>query len=106
MMWVPVMWLLVGAIIGVVHATALWHAAQRPSGWIAITGGVRLLAVALVLTGAAVWGGLLPAAAGWAMGFVVGGVVVFLRTALLSHKPAAGASGEASATESSEPGKV
>jgi hypothetical protein len=97
---------MVGMMIGTMHATAFWHAAQRPSRGMAIVGVARLLAVIMVLTSAAGWGGILATAAGWAMGFVVGVVVVLSRIAWCCHKSVACVGGKASAVAPSESGKA
>jgi hypothetical protein len=68
-----------------------------PSGWVAIIELARLLGVTMALTGAAVWGGILPAAAGWAMGCVVIVGIVLLQKASSSRKSVACAGRDASA---------
>jgi hypothetical protein len=63
------MWLTAGLVLGVMHASEIWRAARRPSVATTIVGLMRLLVVGLVLTAAAILGEILPAAAGWAVGF-------------------------------------
>lgn len=69
MMWIYSAWVAAGIVLGVFHATGVWRSAKRPSSWTALLGLARLLAVGLVLTAAAILGGILPAATGWAVGF-------------------------------------
>jgi hypothetical protein len=73
-------WFCLGALSGVGHGIGLWRAANaRPSSrhWRA----ARLPLVAVVLIAAAVGGGLVAAAIGWASGFVVAAAVVAIRSA-------------------------
>jgi len=68
MSWFPI-WLAVGLIAGGLHAGSLWYAARHAQSLAAASGMLRLVLVAIVLVGAALAGGLLPACAGWGVGF-------------------------------------
>jgi hypothetical protein len=72
-------WLAVGLAAGILHASMLWHAAHRLSVWSSLWGMLRLFAVAAVLVTAAVWGSILAAAAGWAVGLVSIGTWLVIR---------------------------
>ena len=78
MTWVHATWLVVGLVLGVVHAIGIWRSAKHWTSLTALMGLLRLLAVGLGLATAALFGAILPAAAGWAVGFFssVGMVVV------------------------------
>jgi hypothetical protein len=80
MMSPSTMWLALGALVGAMHAGALWRSVARPlhAGWSA---PLRLLLVAAVLVFAAIAGQLTAAAAGWATGLVVAGAVCYGRRA-------------------------
>lgn len=71
-------WLAVGVALGAVHAWAIWRASQPPFH-LAGAAVLRLLPVAAVFFAAAFWGGLIPAAAGWAAAFFVSVAAVALR---------------------------
>jgi hypothetical protein len=62
------LWIAFGALLGVVHATLVHRAAARPR---LAMGLARLAVVGGGLTVAAVLGGILPAAGGWAAAFAV-----------------------------------
>lgn len=64
-------WTLTSLLTGVAHSMGIQQAARNPQGWAAALGMMRLGAVGLVLTAAAIWGQLFPAAAGWLVGFAV-----------------------------------
>ena len=74
-----ILWMLAGAGAGLAHATALWRSAnqwrERPFAalW-------RMPLVAALLVGAAVSGSIITAAAGWASGFGLAGVVLAARS--------------------------
>ena len=65
---INLLWLLLGAGAGALHAYMLWRASQPrvggPSGH-----GIRLLLIGGVLVASAVFGGILPAATGWGIGY-------------------------------------
>ena len=69
MTWIHAAWGTVGVALGVVHATGIWRTARHTTAATAIIGVVRLLVVGLALATAAILGGILLAAAGWAIGF-------------------------------------
>ena len=72
-----VLWLLIGVATGVLHAFALWGAAHRMTGRIGLPWRLPLVGAALVA--AALVGGILPTAAGWAAGLATTGVVLLVR---------------------------
>lgn len=72
-------WLTLGVVLGGFHAAALWLATQRASGFMAATGLLRLVAVAAILIGAALAGGVVLACAGWGFGFLTVAVFYFVR---------------------------
>jgi hypothetical protein len=78
MTWIHAAWLAGGFVLGVVHATGIWRSVKRPTMGTTALGLVRLLVVGLALAAAAIFGGILPAAGGWAIGFFasVGSVMV------------------------------
>ena len=69
------LWMAIGAVVGVSHATALWRTAHRPDGavWYGVAWRLPLVGITLVV--AALVGRLLPAAFGWAAGLVVTAVI-------------------------------
>ena len=69
MTWIYGAWVVVGLVLGVVHAAGVWRSAKHPTATTAVMGLARLLVVGLALAAAAIFGGILPAAAGWAVGF-------------------------------------
>ena len=69
MNWVQGVWFTVGAGLGILHAAGIWRASKQPTAMSALMGLVRILLVGLVLAAAALLGGILPAGAGWAMGY-------------------------------------
>jgi len=77
---VHAIWLAVGLMLGVVHATGLWRSARQRTTTAAVVGLMRLLLVGLALAAAAIFGGIVPAAAGWAVGFFASvGIVIAVR---------------------------
>ncbi len=78
MTWLSAVWMVFGAAIGVLHAAGVWRSASRPSVMSALLGLVRLVVVGLALVASAILGGILPAAAGWALGYFA--AVAFLST--------------------------
>lgn len=64
------LWIATGLITGAGHACLLWKTSQPPFHH-ASAGLLRLLPVGAVLFAAAVGGGLIPVAAGWAVAFAV-----------------------------------
>lgn len=66
---------LAGALAGYAHAAMLWRASHRLSPWSPIMGLLRLGVVAAVLVLAALYGQILPAAGGWAIGFAVSALI-------------------------------
>jgi hypothetical protein len=80
MMLANPMWLTAGVVVGGLHAAWLWHAAHRASYMMAAIGTVRLLCIALILVGAALAGGLVPACMGWGVGFLVSTAVALRRS--------------------------
>lgn len=80
MTWVHVIWLAVGVVLGAVHATGILRSARQWTVTTAVMGLMRLLLVGLALVAAAIFGGILPAGAGWAAGFFAGvGIVMAVR---------------------------
>jgi hypothetical protein len=71
---ITTLWFLAGLLIGVLHIQLLWRAAQPPFQGVAVV-LLRLLSVAAVFVGAALMGGLLPAACGWGGGFTISAIV-------------------------------
>lgn len=72
-------WLTVGILLGGLHVGSLWLATRRASALMAATGLLRLLAVAVVLIGAAFGGGVVSACVGWGLGFLTVAVISFIR---------------------------
>ena len=72
-------WLTIGVVLGGAHAASLWCAAARVSALLAAMGLLRLLVVAAILIGAAFAGGVVPACAGWALGFPIAGLFFWMR---------------------------
>lgn len=66
-MTVTILWCAVGLITGTSHAHFLWHSARDES--LAAGAILRLSAVGAVFFGAALLGGILPMAGGWAVAF-------------------------------------
>ena len=89
MTWIHAAWLVVGLVLGIVHATGIWRTAKHPSATTAVLGLVRLLAVGLALASAAILGGILPAAAGWAVGFFASAGIVMVSRSRVSQRKAA-----------------
>jgi hypothetical protein len=79
MTWICGAWAVVGLALGVVHAAGVWRSARRPTATTAVMGLARLLVVGLALAAAAIFGGILPTAAGWAVGFFASVVFWVLR---------------------------
>ncbi len=75
-------WMIAGLAAGAAHASALWRTTRRPTAWTPLVGAVRVAAVAAVLALAALWGEILSAAAGWAVGFAVLGTWLVWRRAV------------------------
>ncbi len=69
MNWTLGVWLAVGVGLGILHAAGIWRASKQPTALSALTGFIRIVLVGRVLAAAAVLGGILPAAAGWATGY-------------------------------------
>jgi hypothetical protein len=69
MNWIHTAWLAVGFVLGVVHATGIWRSAKHFTAATSIISLVRLVAVGLALAAGAIFGGILPAALGWGIGF-------------------------------------
>ena len=61
-----VLWFAMGTLIGALHAYSLWKSSQPPFHSAAV-GLLRLLLIGGLLVAAAFNGGILPAAAGWAV---------------------------------------
>ena len=85
MIWIQATWVVLGVVLGILHAAAIWRSARRPTTTTAVIGSIRLLLVGLTLAAAAIFGGVLPAAAGWAVGFF-GGVAIVLATRLRNRR--------------------
>jgi len=82
-------WVAVGLTLGVVHATGIWWLAKSPTAISAVLGMVRLLVIGLVLASAAILGGIIPASAGWAVGFFARlGIVVAIRPRIIQRSVA------------------
>lgn len=69
MSWIDGAWILFGLALGVFHAAGIWRSARPRTATTALVGLARLLVVGLALAAAALFGGILAAAAGWAVGF-------------------------------------
>ena len=69
------LWMAVGVVVGVAHARALWRTAHRRNGaaWYGVAWRLPLVGIVLVVS--ALVGRLLPAAAGWAAGLAIAGVI-------------------------------
>ena len=81
MSWIHAIWLAIGLVLGVLHATSLWRSTKHPTAITALIGLVRLLVVGLTLAASAIYGAILPAAAGWAVGFFGSvGMVIAIRS--------------------------
>lgn len=73
------LWLAMGVLVGGMHAASLWHTTRRANGILAATGLLRLLVVGVILTTAAVAGGVVPVCAGWAIGFPAVAALLYAR---------------------------
>ncbi|MEW6219789.1 MAG: hypothetical protein AB1634_09695 [Thermodesulfobacteriota bacterium] len=71
------LWLPAGLALGAGQALWLLAGVRRPGPGLAVAGLLRLVAVGLALVVAALYGGIVPAALGWGVGFFCG--VCFLR---------------------------
>jgi hypothetical protein len=71
---ISAIWLVAGAVVGVLHTRLLWHGLTVP-----LAAFTRMGLVAGCLLFAALTGGLLFAAAGWFGGFAVSGLVWWMR---------------------------
>jgi hypothetical protein len=89
MAWNHAAWLGVGLVLGVVHATGIWRSAKHRTAITALMGLVRMLVVGLALATAALLGGVLPAAAGWAVGFFASVSAVMATRFRISQRRAA-----------------
>lgn len=67
--------LVAGLLAGFVHATMLWRSSHRLSVWTPLLSLLRLGVVTAVLVLAAVYGQILAAASGWAIGFATSAVL-------------------------------
>lgn len=75
-----IVWLIAGLLLGVAHAATLWNSVRGgASPWLPLTGLLRLVVLGVVFTGAVLSGGILPAGAGWALGFAGAAGAVFFR---------------------------
>ena len=72
-------WVAVGAIAGIVHSFSLWRATHRAP---VLGSGFRLLAVGGLFTAAALLGGIVPAAAGWILGFPAAALLLYVRRSI------------------------
>lgn len=63
-----VLWFVIGILAGGAHVWLLWRASQPPFHEVAWH-LPRLLLIGGVLFASAVWGGLLPAVAGWMIAY-------------------------------------
>jgi hypothetical protein len=79
MTWIYGAWVVIGLALGVVHAAGIWRSARHPTTTTAVMGSARLLVVGLTLAAVAMFGGILPTAAGWAVGFFASVVFRVLR---------------------------
>lgn len=79
MMLANPIWLTMGVVLGGWHAASLWLATRHTSALLVATGLLRLLAVAVILIGAAIAGGVVPASVGWGIGFVTVAVYYLVR---------------------------
>lgn len=69
-MWIHSGLTLFGVALGVCHAAGIWQSAKHHTAASAVVGLTRLFAVGLALAITAMLGGILPTAAGWALGFL------------------------------------
>jgi hypothetical protein len=76
MSWITVAWIAGGLLLGMMHAAGIWRSARRPTSHGALMGVLRLMVVGLGLTLAALGGGILPSASGWATGFFASVAIV------------------------------
>lgn len=78
---ISALWFLLGVVAGSVHVWMLWQTSQslrRSGAWY----WIRLPLIGSVLVAAAVCGGILPTAAGWALAyFATVGVIAARRPA-------------------------
>lgn len=79
MTWFDAVWFSTGLVLGIAHTAGIWHSANRPTMLTALWGVTRLLLIGLALSAAAIFGGILPAAAGWTAGFFGGIGILKLR---------------------------
>ena len=81
MTWIDAAWLVVGLLLGVLHARQIWRSATQPGAMTPVTGAARLLVIGLSLAVAAIFDGILSAAVGWLTGLVgTVGVVIATRS--------------------------
>lgn len=81
MIWIHAAWVAVGLVLGIVHAAGTWRSVKYPTVATAVMGLVRLLVIGVALATAAVFGGILPAAVGWAVSFFASvGIVTLTRS--------------------------
>ena len=69
--WVHIIWFAAGSLLGLAHASGIWRSTKHLTAMTAVMGMVRLAATGIGLALAAIFGGILPAASGWAIGFFV-----------------------------------
>ena len=72
-----VMWFLAGLVAGTMHACLLWRVARSPEQG-AMAMPLRLLGVAALFASAALLGGLWAAVCGWASGFCLSVISLYL----------------------------
>jgi hypothetical protein len=89
MIWFHAPWLAFGVALGVLHATSVWRSTKHTSAITAFIGMARLLTIGLALAAGAVGGGVLPAAAGWAVGFFASVGLVMATRSRISERSAA-----------------
>jgi hypothetical protein len=79
--WITLVWIAGGMLAGTLHVAMLARSSDNPSHWTPLSGMLRLVTVTAFLIAAALNGGILAAAAGWAVGFAVVSALVVLRLA-------------------------
>lgn len=80
--WIFAAWLMAGLLLGAGHAATLWISVRpRSLSWLPLTGLLRMAVLGGVLAGAVLGGGILPAGAGWAVGFAAVATTILLQRA-------------------------
>ncbi len=72
-------WALAGVVLGGTHSFALQRSCLLANEWTALIGMLRIFLIGGLLTAAAILGYLFSAFAGWAVGFVVTLIALWVR---------------------------